>query len=238
MSVEPDHRRYLFLWRDAVMGSDLPPMTKLVALNLSRYMKTATGQCFVGVGRQATDCGLKSERTVQRHLRRLEDPEARYLWTKIRGGTGNANMYTACFPKGYWATNPVPEDTLRALKPRPGGHPSSSEDGTETPSPESETPSPESTNPVPGATRTLSNSQKGTPESLGSVGEASANPARDAVAQLATGIGRPKKRVAKETEADWEAKRRSWLRGLEAHMADEAGEPEADSEPAREGAGP
>lgn len=95
----------LFTWRSAVVSSDLPASTKLVALALSLYMNERGGSAFPGATRLAADTSLHL-RTVKRLLTELTDAE--WLVLARRGGTAGdrrqANEYVAQVPDGWHST--------------------------------------------------------------------------------------------------------------------------------------
>lgn len=115
-------------WRSAVCDSDLPSVTRHVALTLSVYMSERGDSAFPGAARLARDTGL-SERCVRQHLGVLTAAGWLEL-TKRGGGRKCANVYRAAVPKpctvfpeseslNAEAENPAPDDTktLHVVQP-------------------------------------------------------------------------------------------------------------------------
>lgn len=92
-------RNTVYTWRAALTDSDLPAMTRHVAMTLSIYMSEKGDSAFPGARRLAHDTGL-SERAVRRQLGLLV--EAGWLEVVQRGGirgeTRRANAYRALVP--------------------------------------------------------------------------------------------------------------------------------------------
>jgi Helix-turn-helix domain len=89
----------LFEWQRAIRDSELPPMTRHVALTLSTYMNAEGGSAFPGAARLARDTG-RSERKVRERLGLLV--KAGWLVEVERGGLRGeerrANRYQARTP--------------------------------------------------------------------------------------------------------------------------------------------
>jgi hypothetical protein len=122
-NIEPGHRRYLFLWRDAIKGwkdrkpkpSDLSPRARATALNLSTYMSTAWGTAAVGLRRLAYDRGT-SPKTELRYLNDLR--EMQFLIWRSGRGPGRPTEYQARFPDGWFDAEPLrPGETLTQEEP-------------------------------------------------------------------------------------------------------------------------
>lgn len=64
------HLRPLFTWRSAIVESDLPPVTRHVALTLSLHMNERGGSCFPSHPTLAAETGLHVD-TVRTHLAAL-----------------------------------------------------------------------------------------------------------------------------------------------------------------------
>jgi hypothetical protein len=121
--VEPGHRRYLFLWRDAIKGwkdrrekaSGLSAGARATAMNLSTYMRTSFGTAAVGLRRLAYDRGT-SPKTELRNLNELR--QAKFLAWDKGGGPGHPSHYQARFPDGWFDEEPLPpEESVECDQP-------------------------------------------------------------------------------------------------------------------------
>jgi Helix-turn-helix domain len=99
---EPQGSDLLFRWQRSLRDSDLPPVTRHVALALSTYMNIEGGSAFPGARNLAHDTGLH-ERTVRRGLNELVEGE--WLAVVERGGLPGeerrANRYQAVIPNPW-----------------------------------------------------------------------------------------------------------------------------------------
>ena len=85
----------LFSWRGAICDSDLPPITRLVALTLSLHMNERGGSCFPSVTTLQRETGL-SRNAVLKALRSLETAG----WLTVKRTARRVNVYTATVPPG------------------------------------------------------------------------------------------------------------------------------------------
>jgi hypothetical protein len=112
----------LFSWRAAVMGSDLPSTTKLVALALATYMNDRAESAHPGPTRLSRDTSLHVS-TVKEKLVELE--RAGWLLCVARGGAARgskrmANEYVASVPEpALFALDPSPQTPGRTPDPSP-----------------------------------------------------------------------------------------------------------------------
>lgn len=116
----------LFSWRSAIAESDLPPVTRHVALALSLYMNERGGSAFPGRTRLARDTGLHAD-TVKRALRNLRD--AGYIEVVHEGGSDvggrrRAAEYRAVSPETSQGDRVHPADSGPPAHdpPRPPAH--------------------------------------------------------------------------------------------------------------------
>jgi hypothetical protein len=123
--VSGKHLSPLFSWRGAIVLSDLPSQTRLVALVLSLHMNERGGSCFPTQRTLATESGL-SPRQVRRHLKVL----AEHQWLTIDNRpskTGLRSFYTAEVPLSGYLPRPDPADVddlwEEDTHDRTGGHP-------------------------------------------------------------------------------------------------------------------
>lgn len=112
----------LFTWRSAISDSELPSVTRHVALALSLYMSERGDSAFPGATRLSRDTGL-SVRAVRTHLSGLV--EAGWLVLDHRGGqrgeARTANTYRAVIPNGGTTVTGEPESpvNVETLTPAP-----------------------------------------------------------------------------------------------------------------------
>ncbi len=83
----------LFTWRSAVVESDLPPTSKLVALALSLHMNERGGSCFPSQATLGRETSLHP-RTVREHLAELEQAG----WIERTKRAGTSDLVTAIDP--------------------------------------------------------------------------------------------------------------------------------------------
>jgi DNA-binding transcriptional MocR family regulator len=108
----------LFAWREAILRSELPPTTRLVALVLSTHMDMDGGRCFPSLTRLEDETGLVRS-TVAAATKRLEEKEFLY---RIRGGPGISTRYRARFPTARQPGAEVVRSSDHLV--RPSDHPS------------------------------------------------------------------------------------------------------------------
>jgi hypothetical protein len=106
-------------WREAVMKSELPPLTTLVAYALAMHMDDDGGSCFPSVVRLAEETRL-AESTVREQLRLLE--RRGFIRTARGGGRGRANEFQALIPEPGQIGRVVTKPTAarRVSNPPPG----------------------------------------------------------------------------------------------------------------------
>ena len=92
------HLRPLFTWRSAIVESDLPPVTRHVALTLSLHMNERGGSCFPSHKTLADETGLHVD-TVRTHLAALTKGGWLVRVVNRRGsGRGTRVEYEASVP--------------------------------------------------------------------------------------------------------------------------------------------
>jgi hypothetical protein len=101
MLIEESGTANLAAWRSMLRRSGLPPLTKLVCLNLSLYMEHRS--CWPSLRQQARDTGLNSG-SLARQLR-IARAEGYLTWATGAGArrTGAITGYNATFPGSYGA---------------------------------------------------------------------------------------------------------------------------------------
>jgi hypothetical protein len=91
--------RPLFTWRSGIMSSELPAMTKYVALALSLHMNEMGGSCFPSAARLASECSINSS-TIWAGLKKLQE-DGWLVVTEhggVKGKSRRANVYEARVP--------------------------------------------------------------------------------------------------------------------------------------------
>lgn len=92
------HLRPLFTWRSAIVESDLPPVTRHVALTLSLHMNERGGSCFPSHPTLAAETGYHID-TVRTHLAKLAADGWLVRVVNRRGsGRGTRVEYEASVP--------------------------------------------------------------------------------------------------------------------------------------------
>jgi hypothetical protein len=68
MSGNEAHTTCLLSWRIAIQRADLPPLTKLICLNLALHTEVAEAECWPSIAEQMRDTGLELNELLK-HLR-------------------------------------------------------------------------------------------------------------------------------------------------------------------------
>lgn len=93
-------KKPVWSWTDAVAKADVPPLTKLVCLNIARYFSSAGKGWRVSIKEMMADTGL-SNRSLATHLQLAAD--AKLLIVKREAGPHGqrgVTTYIPCFPDG------------------------------------------------------------------------------------------------------------------------------------------
>lgn len=81
-------RNIVIDWLNTIWETDLPPSSKLVACCLRRYMNAQNDMAWPSVARITGECGFKSERTTQEHLKTLCSEG----WLQVKGKSNSGTI--------------------------------------------------------------------------------------------------------------------------------------------------
>jgi hypothetical protein len=95
LTMKHPPRNIVIDWLNTIWETNLPPSAKLVACCLRRYMNSQNDMAWPAVGRITGECGFKSDRTTQAHLKTLCEEG----WLSIVGtGPHGTIKYQAATP--------------------------------------------------------------------------------------------------------------------------------------------
>lgn len=122
--MSADRLSRLFTWRSALCESGLPPTTRHVGLTLSLHMSERGDSAFPSVSTLAEETGL-ARRTVQRHLRALQDegwiePDG-WASYKTVGGEQKTRRYRATVPDEQGGVRDAPPSARAREQEAPQG---------------------------------------------------------------------------------------------------------------------
>ena len=81
-------RNIVIDWLNTLWETDLPPSSKLVACCLRRYMNAQNDMAWPSVARITGECGFKSDRTTQEHLKKLCSEG----WLQVKGKSNSGTI--------------------------------------------------------------------------------------------------------------------------------------------------